>query len=171
MYPPMKGKNMAIITHAGGPAVMLTDALSHGGMSVPHIDNDASKELLSLLNPGSSVANPIDFLATGTADQLGKIIDYCDKRFDEVDGMAVIFGTPGLNKVFDVYNLLDEKMKTSSKPIFPILPSVLTAREEISDFISKGRIFFPDEVSFGNAIARITNTPPPVMDQSGTSQY
>jgi len=166
MHPPMKGKNMAIITHAGGPAVMLTDALSNGGMSVPHIDNDASKELLSLLYPGSSVANPIDFLATGNADQLGKIIDYCDKRFDEVDGMAVIFGTPGLNKVFDVYNVLNEKMKTSSKPIFPILPSVLTAREEISDFITKGRIFFPDEVSFGNAIARIYNTTPPVIDQT-----
>jgi acetate---CoA ligase (ADP-forming) len=166
MHPPMKGKNMAIITHAGGPAVMLTDALSNGGMSVPHLDNDVSKELLSLLNPGSSVANPIDFLATGSAGQLGTIIDYCDKKFDEVDGMAVIFGTPGLNKVFDVYNLLDEKMKTSSKPIFPILPSVLTAKEEISDFISKGRIIFPDEVLFGKAITRIINTIPPVMDQT-----
>jgi acyl-CoA synthetase (NDP forming) len=165
LHPPMNGKNMAIITHAGGPAVMLTDALSHGGMSVPHLESDASKDLLALLNQGSSVANPIDFLATGTADQLGKVIDFCDKKFDEVDGMAVIFGSPGLNKVFDVYNLLDEKMKTSSKPIFPILPSVVTAREEVLDFISKGRIFFPDEVSFGNAITRITNTPPPVMDQ------
>jgi acetyltransferase len=80
--------------------------------------------------------------------------------------MAVIFGTPGLNNVFDVYNLLDEKMKSSSKPIFPILPSVLTAKEEISDFISRGRIFFPDEVSFGNAIARIYNTSPPVNDHT-----
>ncbi len=166
MHPPMKGKNMAIITHAGGPAVMLTDALSNGGMSVPHIENKASKELLLLLHPGSSVANPIDFLATGNAEQLGKIIDYCDNRFAEVDGMAVIFGTPGLNKVFDVYNLLDEKMKTSSKPIFPIFPSVFTAKEEISDFISKGRIIFPDEVSFGNAIARIYHTAPPIIDQT-----
>ena len=166
MHPPMKGKNMAIITHAGGPAVMLTDALSNGGMAVPRIDNEASRELLSLIYPGSSVTNPIDFLATGNADQLGKIIDYCDKRFDEVDGMAVIFGTPGLNNVFDVYNLLDEKMKSSSKPIFPILPSVFTAKEEISDFISRGRIFFPDEVSFGNAIARIYNTSPPVNDRT-----
>jgi acetate---CoA ligase (ADP-forming) len=160
MHPTMKGKNMAVITHAGGPAVMLTDALSNGGISVPHIENDASRELLTLLYPGSSVANPIDFLATGNADHLGKIIDYCDKRFDEVDGMAVIFGTPGLNTVFDVYDLLDEKMKTSSKPIFPILPSVYTAKEEIAEFISRGRIFFPDEVSFGNAIARVYNTTP-----------
>jgi len=38
MYPELKGKNIAIITHAGGPAVMLTDTLSNGGLNVPHIE-------------------------------------------------------------------------------------------------------------------------------------
>jgi acetate---CoA ligase (ADP-forming) len=158
LHPELKGKNMAIITHAGGPAVMLTDALSNGGMNVPHIEGPAAQELLSQLFPGSSVSNPIDFLATGTAQQLGTIIDYCDSRFDSVDGMAVIFGTPGLNTLFDVYSLIDEKMKSVIKPVFPILPSVLTAAPEIEEFISKGRIFFRDEVVFGNALVRVCNT-------------
>jgi acetyltransferase len=165
MHPEMKGGNMAIITHAGGPAVMLTDVLSHGGINVPHIDGPESKELLSKLFPGSSVANPIDFLATGTAQQLDTIIDYCDQRFDNVNGMAVIFGTPGLSKVFDVYSVLDSKMKTATKPIYPILPSVLTAAAEIDDFISKGRIFFRDEVVFGNALAKVYKTPPPFAEK------
>jgi acetyltransferase len=166
MHPELNGKNMAVITHAGGPAVMLTDALSNGGMNVPRIEGPAAKELLSQLFPGSSVANPIDFLATGTAQQLGTIIEYCETRFDEVDGMAVIFGTPGLNKVFDVYEVLDEKMKTAIKPIFPILPSILTAAPEIEDFISRGRIFFRDEVVFGNALARVYNTHRPFTEKS-----
>ena len=168
MYPEFKGKNMAIITHAGGPAVMLTDALSNGGINIPHLEGPASQELLTHLFPGSSVANPIDFLATGNAQQLGVIIDFCEKRFDSIDGMAVIFGTPGLNKLFDVYALLDEKMKTAEKPIFPILPSVLTAAPEIEDFISKGRIFFRDEVVFGNALSRISKTHPPFGEEAGT---
>ncbi len=166
MHSELKGKNIGIITHAGGPAVMLTDALSNGGMNVPHIEGPAAKELLSQLFPGSSVANPIDFLATGTAQQLGNIIDYCETRFDTVDGMAVIFGTPGLNKVFDVYSVLDEKMKTAVKPIFSILPSILTAAPEIEDFISRGRIFFRDEVVFGNALARVYNTHRPFVEKS-----
>ena len=166
MHPELKGKNMAVISHAGGPAVMLTDALSDGGMNVPHIEGPAAKELLSHLFPGSTVANPIDFLATGTAQQLGTIIDYCETRFDAVDGMAVIFGTPGLNKVFDVYSVLDEKMKTAVKPIFSILPSVHTAAPEIEDFISRGRIFFRDEVVFGNALARVYNTHRPFVEKS-----
>ena len=160
-FPELRGKNMAIITHAGGPAVMLTDALSNAGMCVPHIDNPASRELLTQLFPGSSVANPIDFLATGTASQLGIIIDYVNQKFDEVDGMAVIFGTPGLTRVFNVYDLLDQKMKSSRKPIYPVLPSVLTAHEEVSNFVAKGNVFFPDEVEFGKALARVYHTPEP----------
>ena len=166
MHKPLQGKNIAIITHAGGPAVMLTDALSNNGMNIPPIEGEASKELLEELFPGSSVANPIDFLATGTAEQLGKIIDYCDNRFDHIDGMAVIFGSPGLFPVYEVYDLLDEKMKQSKKPIFPILPSVVNVKDEIDHFISKGRINFPDEVLFGHALAKVFNTPAPVDEAS-----
>jgi acetyltransferase len=155
MHKPMKGKNMAIISHAGGPAVMLTDTLEKGGMKVPHLQGPVAEKLKSQLFPGSSVANPIDFLATGTAEQLGAIIDTIDTRFKEIDGMAVIFGTPGLSKIFGVYELLSSKMETSRKPIFPILPSIVTASEEVRSFIENGRIFFPDEVIFGQALAKI----------------
>ena len=149
---------------------MLTDALSNGGLKVPSLNNSRSKELLDQLFPGSSVANPIDFLATGTADQLGKIIDFTETHFDEIDGMAVIFGTPGLVKVFDAYNVLDQKMRVCKKPIFPILPSITTAKEEVEDFLSKGRINFPDEVIFGQALAKVYHTPKPVFDAKPTAE-
>ncbi|MEE4176285.1 MAG: acetate--CoA ligase family protein [Bacteroides sp.] len=161
MHPRLEGKNIAVITHAGGPAVMLTDALSNSGLEVPHIDTPASKELLTKLFPGSSVANPIDFLATGTAEQLGIIIDYVDNQFDNIDGMVVIFGTPGLFPLFDVYEVLHQKMLTARKPVFPVLPSTLTAKAEVEDFIAKGRINFPDEVTLGNALCRVYHTPAP----------
>ena len=163
MHPEVTGKNVAIITHAGGPAVMLTDTLSNNGLSVPHIEGAAAEKLLSKLFPGSSVANPIDFLATGTAEQLGEIIDACNNDFDNIDIMAVIFGSPGLFPNWDVYALLDEKMKTSKKPIFPILPSIVNVKEEIADFINKKkRINFPEECVFGNALAKVVNTPKPM---------
>ena len=44
MHPELTGKNIAIITHAGGPAVMLTDSLSSNGLNVPEINGEASKE-------------------------------------------------------------------------------------------------------------------------------
>jgi acetyltransferase len=161
MHKQLKGKNIAIITHAGGPAVMLTDALSNGGLDIPHLEHP---ELLSKLFPGSSVANPIDFLATGTAEQLGFIIDACENDFPNIDGMAVIFGSPGLFEVYDVYKLLDEKMKSCKKPIFPILPSIINVKKEIEYFISLGRINFPDEVNFGNALCKVYQTPVPAPE-------
>jgi len=161
MHPTPKGKNVAIITHAGGPAVMLTDALSNGGLNVPAIEGPKAQELLDKLFGGSSVANPIDFLATGTAEQLGFIIDACNNDFDNIDSMAVIFGSPGLFPVYDVYDVLHEKMKTSKKPIYPILPSIINVKDEIEKFIEKGRINFPDEIAFGNALSKILNTPKP----------
>jgi acetate---CoA ligase (ADP-forming) len=166
MHRQLKGRNLAIITHAGGPAVMLTDALSEGGLSVPRISSERSLELLKKLHHGSSVANPIDFLATGTAEQLAMIIDYCENYFEEIDGMIVIFGSPGLFPVYEVYNVIDEKMRTCHKPIFPVLPSVINASDEISKFQEKGRINFPDEVVLGRALAKIYRPKPDIADKN-----
>ncbi len=165
-FPKPKGKNVAIVTHAGGPSVMLTDALSSNGLNVPHIDNEDSKELLTKLFPGSSVANPIDFLATGTAEQLDEILNICENKFNDIDSIAVIFGSPGLFEVFDVYDVLDKHLKTSKKPIFPILPSIVNAKNEVDYFVEKGNVFFPDEVVFGKALANVMNTPDPIEDES-----
>ena len=162
MHPEIKGNRCAVITHAGGPAVMLTDVLSNGGMEVPPLkDHPASPALLSKLFAGSSVGNPIDFLATGTAEQLGYIIDTVENEYDEIDFSVVIFGSPGLFSNKEVYDLLDEKMKTCKKPIFPVLPSIINVKQEIEDFIAKGRINFPEECVLGNAICKVYNTPKP----------
>ncbi|MBO2524335.1 MAG: CoA ligase [Bacteroidetes bacterium] len=162
MHPEIKGKRCAVITHAGGPAVMLTDVLSNGGMEVPSLkDHPASPALLAKLFGGSSVGNPIDFLATGTAEQLGYIIDTVENEYTDIDFSVVIFGSPGLFSNKEVYDLLDEKMKTCKKPIFPVLPSIINVKDEINDFIAKGRINFPEECVLGNAICKIYNTPKP----------
>ncbi|MBQ6070309.1 MAG: acetate--CoA ligase family protein [Bacteroidales bacterium] len=162
MHPEIKGNRCAVITHAGGPAVMLTDVLSNGGMEVPPLkDHPASPALLSKLFGGSSVGNPIDFLATGTAEQLGYIIDTVENEYTDIDFSVVIFGSPGLFSNKEVYELLDEKMKTCKKPIFPVLPSIINVKQEIEDFIAKGRINFPEECVLGNALVKVWNTPKP----------
>ena len=160
-YKELKGKNIAVITHAGGSAVMLTDSLSSGGLNVPAIEGPKADKLLSFLHPGSSVTNPIDFLATGTAEQLGIIIDYCEHKFDHIDAMVVVFGSPGLFDVANVYDVLSVKLDVCSKPIYPVLPSVINAQNEIHDFMSTGHVNFPDEVVLGRALAAIYNTSAP----------
>ena len=162
MYPEIKGNRCAVITHAGGPAVMLTDVLSNNGIEVPSLkEHPASPALLEKLFGGSSVGNPIDFLATGTAEQLGYIIDTVENEYTDIDFSVVIFGSPGLFSNREVYALLDEKMKTCKKPIFPVLPSIINVKDEIQEFIDRGNINFPEECVLGNAICKVYNTPKP----------
>ena len=159
--PHFSGKNFAIVTHAGGPGVMLTDALTKGGMDVPRLTGPLAEELKGQLLPGSTVSNPIDILATGTPTQLGIAIDYCDKKFDEIDAIMVIFGTPGLVQLYEAYDVLHKKIKECQKPIFPILPCMNTAGPEVQEFLRKGHVNFSDEVTLATALTQIMRTPKP----------
>ena len=163
--PRFTGKNVAIVTHAGGPGVMLTDALSKGGMKVPSLSGPVADELKEQLFPGSSVANPIDILATGTPEHLGIAIDYCENRFENIDAIMVIFGTPGLVQLYEAYDVLHKKILECKKPIFPILPSVNTAGPEVQEFLSRGHVNFSDEVTLATALTQIMRTPEPADQQ------
>lgn len=157
----VKGKNCAIVTHAGGPAVMLADALSKGRINVPDLNGPIADELKTKLYPGAAVGNPIDIIGTGTPEHLATAIDYCEKHFDNIDLMMVIFGSPGLVKLYDAYEVLHKKMEECEKPIFPVLPSIVTAGPEVKSFIKKGHVNFSDEVTLGTALSRVINTPKP----------
>ena len=161
----LKGRNIAIVTHAGGPAVILTDALSKGGMEIPKLSGTPEAEQLkNQLLPGASVSNPIDVLGTGGPEHLGIAIDYCENIFKHIDGVAVIFGSPGLTRVYEAYNVLDQKMRSCAIPIFPILPSVSTAWDETNFFIKKGHVNFSDESGLANALTKILKTPRPLTN-------
>lgn len=158
----VKGKNCAIITHAGGPAVMLADALEKGRLNVPKLDGPLAVELKSKLYPGAAVGNPIDIIGTGTPEHLAAAIDFCENRFEDIDLMMVIFGSPGLVKLYDTYEVLHKKMEECKKPIFPVLPSIVTAGPEVKSFVKKGHVNFSDEVTLGTALSRVLNTPKPM---------
>lgn len=178
-YPPLKGQRIAVVTHAGGPGVMLTDELSRQGFSIPQLSAETRTFLLKQLHPGSSAGNPIDFLATGTADQLDIILQTL--RFQhspgghpekpasaggasktktsadtaaawECDGICVIFGSPGMTSVEDVYTLLIHHISQSNIPIYPILPSPITAGKEMELFRQAGYPFFTDEQQFARIL-------------------
>jgi acetate---CoA ligase (ADP-forming) len=164
-HKPLKGRNIAIVTHAGGPAVMLTDALSAGGMNIPKISGEHHDRLLAMMNPGASAVNPIDMIATATNDQLDNVIEYVDKQLSLIDGMSVIFGSNGLNDMTEIYDLLHKKIEECNKPLYPILPSVTSSSKELGYFLDKGHVNFPDEVVLGRALTRIFNTPYPAGEE------
>lgn len=164
-HKPLRGNRLAIITNAGGPGVMLTDALSKIEMSVPSLSDTGAERLLSDLFDGSSVANPIDILATGTPQQLEICIDYCDKEAQEVDGIIIIFGSPGLRSLTDVYELLLKKQKSCRKPLYVVMPSVLNTKSDMEEYVRRGGLFFQDEVGLAQALSKVYHSHAPNKTQ------
>ena len=159
-YPLPRGKRIGIVTHAGGPAVMLTDELEKHGLQVPEIIHPKARELREqYLYPGSSVRNPIDILATGTAEQLEKVLEYTVKYFD-VDAIPVIFGSPGLFPVDEAYEVIHRAIEQYDKPVYPIMPSLINTAREMEAFRRKGHMHFTDEVMFGRALGDTVNRTP-----------
>ncbi|WP_165024997.1 acetate--CoA ligase family protein [Dysgonomonas sp. ZJ279] len=157
----LKGRNLAIITQAGGPAVILTDALSKGNINVPEMNKELASELKKHLLSGAAVSNPIDIIGTGSGEHMGIAIDFCEKYFKEIDGIAVIYGNPGVSNVAEAYRILDQKIRTCKLPIYPILPSVVAAIEEMDTFTKQGHVNFTDEYALANALSKVVSRTPP----------
>ena len=158
MLPELKGKRIAVITSAGGPAILQTDFFSSSGMEIPRIEGPEADALLSKLNTGSIVSNPIDIMTDGTAAQLSEVIDFCQNKCPQIDAMTVIWG--GLEAIGndEVYDVLLEKLKTCTKPIYIVMASTVITSDRMTSFHKKGAITFPDEVFLAMALKKISES-------------
>ncbi|MBN2486090.1 MAG: acetate--CoA ligase family protein [Bacteroidales bacterium] len=148
---PLKGKNIAIITQAGGPAVLLSDQLEKNGLAVPELDKKSQEYFSSILIPGSSTHNPVDMLATAHREQLALVLQHCCK-LDYIHGLVVIYGKTGMEDLYETFSLLSRETKNCTKPVYSVLPSSNSGKDEISSFIAEGGFAYPDEVMLGRAL-------------------
>jgi acetyl coenzyme A synthetase (ADP forming)-like protein len=62
------GPRVAVVTNAGGPGILATDALAAGGMETPPPSDTLRAALKSFLPPAASLGNPFDMIASASAD-------------------------------------------------------------------------------------------------------
>jgi acetyltransferase len=84
------GPRLAIVTSAGGPGVMATDALIHLGGELAGLSDESMEQLNALLPPYWSKANPVDLLGDATVDRFAKALAIC-LGDPKVDGVLVIY--------------------------------------------------------------------------------
>ncbi|MGC9220590.1 MAG: GNAT family N-acetyltransferase [Solirubrobacteraceae bacterium] len=88
--PVPRGDRVAIVSNAGGPAIMCADACQADGVEVPELPPVLQRKLAELLPPGASVSNPIDMLGGCRADHYDQTIrELADA--DVCDAILVIF--------------------------------------------------------------------------------
>ena len=134
----LKLKNFAVITHAGGPGVIVTDTLIRKWSIVPDLAEKHAKCTERDIVSRCRNCQSDRYSGHRNSGQLEQVIAYCENELTEIDAMIVIFGSPGLGSVTEAYQVIHEMIQTCNKPIFPIFPSVINVKEEINQFHQKG---------------------------------
>ncbi len=88
--PVPQGDRVAVVTNAGGPAILAVDALVSQGLRVPEFSQALQAELRGFLSDEAAVANPVDMIAAAGPDQYRQAIDVL-LRSDEVDALITLF--------------------------------------------------------------------------------
>jgi acetyl coenzyme A synthetase (ADP forming)-like protein len=95
------GNRVAILTNAGGPGILCADACAAEGLETPPLGAATQAALRALLPPEASVQNPVDMIASATADQYREAIRVVGAD-PEVDALVVIFIPPLVTRAEDV---------------------------------------------------------------------
>ena len=96
-----RGRRVGVVTNGGGPGILAADACEASGLVVPELSDMTAARLRLLLPPEASVCNPVDMIASATAQQYGRVVRILGAA-SEVDALIVVFNTPLLTRSSEV---------------------------------------------------------------------
>jgi acetyl coenzyme A synthetase (ADP forming)-like protein len=121
-----RGRNVAVLTNAGGPGVIAADALEVNGLHIAHLSETTQRMLSGLLPPAASVHNPVDMLASASPQQYADCLSML-LADSNVDAALVILPPPPMYHTEEVADVLIPIIHASEKPILmALLGSELT---------------------------------------------
>lgn len=130
------GPSVAVLTNAGGPAIMATDAIIGMGLQMARLAPETVAALGAFLPPEASLRNPVDMIAGAQAADYGRALE-CLGRDPGVDQIMAIFVPPLLIDPLDVASAIREQSRRIDKPIVSVILAPLewhtTIRDRIPD--------------------------------------
>ncbi|GHT35210.1 acyl-CoA synthetase [Planctomycetales bacterium] len=143
-----KGNRLAIITNAGGPGIMATDAAIAAGLKLAHLDPKTEEALKNnpLIPDAAALHNPVDVIGDAHSDryQVATEIVMSDPNVD----MGVIVLTPqSMTDSDNCGKLLPEVIKKSGKPVVAAFMGVEQVAEGVKNLVDQGvpNYAFPED--------------------------
>jgi acetate---CoA ligase (ADP-forming) len=84
------GRRVAVLTNGGGPGILVADACEAAGLLVPELSDDTQAKLRAGLPPQASVKNPVDTVASATAEQYGQALRLLGTA-EEIDAIIAVY--------------------------------------------------------------------------------
>lgn len=114
--PPMEGNNIAIITNAGGPGILATDALERFGLSLARLKNETIKALEQYLPDAASAANPVDVLGDARADRYRFALETVASD-ENVKALLIVLTPQAMTEIEATARAVGELAQNTEKPI------------------------------------------------------
>ena len=150
-----KGNRVAILTNAGGPAILCADACEAGGLVVPPLPAAVRSELASFLPGAASTANPVDMLAAASGDDYRRAINILAACGD-IDAIVVIFTPPLVTQASEVVRAIHTAARELPREV-PLM-SVFMSKQSTPRVIRSGEVAiphypFPEEAAHALSLA------------------
>ena len=114
--PLLKGNRIAIVTNAGGPGVMATDALERHGLVLASLQPETEAVLKGALPPSANIHNPVDVIGDARGDRYAAAIE-ATLRDSGVDGMIVILTPQTSTEIVGTAAAAIKASQDSGKPV------------------------------------------------------
>jgi acetyl coenzyme A synthetase (ADP forming)-like protein len=142
------GPRVAILTNAGGPAIMATDACVNLGLEIATLTDETRAALSGFLPSEASVLNPVDMIASADAESYRRGLATL-LRDPQVDMVLVVNVTPLVSDPRDILEAVGEAARGGAKPVL----AVMMAEEEFYAAV-KDRRELPPVYRFPESAAR-----------------
>jgi acetyltransferase len=129
--PVPQGDRIAIVTNAGGPGILCTDACIGRGLGLAELSPATRRALKRVLPPEASTANPVDMIATADAKSYRAVLDRV-KRDPGVDGIIAIFVSPITIDALEVARAIAEAAD-GKKPLLSVFMGKLRSAEGVDE--------------------------------------
>ena len=116
-YQPLpKGNRIGIVTNAGGPGILATDALERRNLQLATLENDTIRSLEQRLPDAASAANPVDVLGDARADRYAFALNHVAAD-PNVDGILLILTPQAMTEIEETAHTLGKLARTLDKPV------------------------------------------------------
>jgi acetate---CoA ligase (ADP-forming) len=114
--PLLEGDRIAIVTNAGGPGILCTDALERAGLSLARLETETTQKLQEFLPDAASAANPIDVLGDAMADRYRFALQHVASD-PNVDGLIVIVTPQAMTEIEATAEAVSATAEQMAKPV------------------------------------------------------
>jgi len=121
LQPLPKGKRVAVITNAGGPGILASDAIERSGMELASFAENTISRLKEILPAEAATANPVDMIASANEDTYKQALEII-LADEQVDSVLLIVVKPPVNSTPKrIISALEELLSKTNKTVIPVL--------------------------------------------------